>query len=153
VLGGALLAGCSAGAGTGGRVVEAGSSGALIWEAGPVAVPPSKIDPDDRVVGGTLRNDSFRNLDLAAARLRLLDAGGREVDGAMATFASAPGHGLWPSGRINRMPEFDQYRVGLKVRLRPGEQTKLTVAWTQRPGVAPPAAVDYGAGSLPLDVR
>jgi len=133
----------------GGRAGERTTAGALVWaQDGPAAYTPPSL-PRDRVVGGEVRNDSLRRIELVSADLRLLDAQGHAVPG-VARFTMTPGHGLYPPTRIKAQPLGEQLRLGMRVRLNPGDTAPLVVAWTQPPGAQPPVRVDYGDGALDL---
>ncbi|MBI5106656.1 MAG: hypothetical protein HZB46_17020 [Solirubrobacterales bacterium] len=135
-------AGC--GAGDGAR------DGALLWSDGP-RTTRLELKPQDRIVGGRIRNDSLRPMDVLASSMRAVDARGHRVKASI-TFAVAPGHPLWPTGRVNLMPVNEQLRTGMRARLKPGEESSLVVAWHHREGQQPPVRLLYDGGSLPLRV-
>jgi hypothetical protein len=127
-----------------------GRTGSLAWSDGaPSAYRPADL-PRDHVVGGTVRNDSLRQLQVLASDVRLRDARGHVVPG-VARFTFTPGHGLYPPTRIASIPFAEQLRMGMRVRLNPGDEVPLMVAWRDRPGTAEPVGVDYGQGTLPID--
>jgi hypothetical protein len=128
---------------------DGGGEGGLSWVQDPVAGVRSELRPDDRVVGGDVRNNSLRELDIAASDVRLIDEDGKSVPGVV-TFQKTGGHGLWPVGRINRQPLSEQYRLGMRRKLKPGQTSPLVVAWEQTPGLEPPVKVEVGRISLPL---
>jgi hypothetical protein len=130
---------------------EDARSGALLWADGP-RTARTQLTPKDRIVGGTIRNDSLRPLDLVTAGMRLVDEDGRRVKASI-TFQLAPGHTLWPTGRVNLLPAGEQLRLGMRARLKPGDETPFVVAWRSAPGARPPVRVEYDGGSLPLALR
>jgi hypothetical protein len=141
----ALVAGC-------GSAEGGGRSGALLWSEGPHEAS-SALLPGDRIVGGKIRNDSLRVMNLAARDVRLVDEDGRRVQ-ADVTFQYAPGHTLWPTGRVDvrLLPESEQRRLGMRAKLKPGEEAPFVVAWRAKDAGKPPVRADYGTGSLPLAV-
>ena len=127
-----------------------GRTGSLAWSDGaPAAYRPADL-PRDHVVGGRVRNDSLRQLQVLASDVRLRDARGRVV-AAVARFTFTPGHGLYPPTRVAAVPFAEQLRLRIRVRLNPGDEAPLMVAWRDRPGASQPVSVDYGQGTLPID--
>jgi hypothetical protein len=124
-------------------------SGALRWEQEPTIVRSAAL-PDDQVVSGTVRNDSLRELNLAAAKVRLLDGTGKRVPG-VAVFLESFAHGLFPPtrGPFPR-PAAEDARIGLIARVKPGAKLPFTVAWRLPEGVSAPVRIDYGLGWLPI---
>lgn len=122
-------------------------SGELRWEAEPDVVTPENL-PEDRIATGTIRNDSLREIELTARDLRLLDEGGDEVR-SNAVFLEHFGRSYYDISR-EPLSEEERLRIGLDARLRPGQVTPLTVAWSEADGGAPASVVDYGDGTLPL---
>jgi hypothetical protein len=127
-----------------------GRTGSLAWsDGGPSAYRPADL-PRDHVVGGKVRNDSLRQLQVLASDVRLRDARGDVVKG-VARFTFTPGHSLYPPTRVASIPFAEQLRMGIRVRMNPGDEVPLMVAWRDRPGAAQPVSVDYGQGTLPID--
>lgn len=137
---GLALAGCGDGDERGG--------GPLRWEGTPHLDTPATL-PDERVLSGRVANDSLELLELEAADLRLLDEHGDHVPG-QAVFLT--GYVLPPEPR-NRgpveLPERERRRLGQIVRVEPGEQAPISVAWRIEDG-REPVRLDYGRGSLEL---
>jgi hypothetical protein len=134
----ALAAGCGGDEDTG--------SGDLVWTEKPRVFKHPTL-PDDRILTGTVRNDSFERIDLVARDIRLRTDGGEEIDGA-AVFAPTFVRGVFPQNRGEEIPPGEQLRIGLRARLDPGATVPLTVAWRQRQGR--PVALEYGSGALPV---
>jgi hypothetical protein len=135
----ALIAGCGGGAAAGG--------GPLAWAGQPelFAHPTLK---DDRVLTGTLRNDSLRRVQVNLGDLRVLSADGDEVP-AQPIFLRTFGKSLWSPGRgPEQLPASELMRTGRIAYLKPGDEVPLTVAWHAADGE--PALVSYGAGQLQL---
>jgi hypothetical protein len=127
-------------------------AGRLVWAKSPVLVRATNL-PTDRVLIGTVRNNSLRPLRLVARDLRVRDARGRMVS-AFAQFAAAFVHGLYGAyQRPDPLPEEELRRLGLLVRIDPGRTAPLVVSYRLRPRLAMPLAVDYGQGSLPIPLR
>jgi len=128
---------------------EGPGSGALRWDEDPTIVRPPSL-PKDQVVSGTVRNDSLRELNLTAAKVRLLDGTGKRVPG-VTVFLESFAHGLFPPtrGPFPR-PAAEQARIGLIARVKPGAKLPFTVAWRLPEGVSPPVRIDYGLGWLPI---
>ncbi|MEX2194267.1 MAG: hypothetical protein WD844_03200 [Thermoleophilaceae bacterium] len=142
----ALLA-ALCGAGCGGDDDAAGG-GPLDWSGAPrVATPPTL--PDERVLTGRVANDSLEPVELDVADLRLLDESGERVQG-QAVFLS--GYVLPPEPR-NRgpveLPEGERRRLGQLVRIEPGGEAPISVAW-RIAGGREPVRLDYGDGTLAL---
>lgn len=139
------LAAAGALAGCGGDHVQP-----LTWKGSPRAVTPSTL-PDDRVVIGTVRNSTLRTeIRLDASALRVVDAAGRRVR-AHAQFIASYAHGLYGAyQRPARVEESELLRLGLRLRLKPGREAPLYVAYRLRPGLTPPLHVEYRGGTLPL---
>jgi hypothetical protein len=137
--GGALLAGCGGG--------DDDSTGDLRW-ARPPQVFRAHSMPRDRVLMGTVRNSSFRPLNLKATDLSVRDRAGHRLP-AHVQFIESYAHGLYGAyQRPNPIPQDELIRLGLVVRILPGESAPLTVAYRTRPGLAMPLRVSYRANAL-----
>ena len=121
-------------------------SGQLVWEHQPHIYRNAEL-PDDRVLRGVVRNDSLRVVRLTARDLRVRAGGGDELESA-AIFAPTFIRGVFPQNRGEAIPENEQMRIGLRVRLEPGKSAPVTVSWRQQGERA--SRVDYGSGSLPV---
>ena len=121
-------------------------SGDLVWEHQPHIYRNAAL-PHDRVLRGVVRNDSLRVVTLTARDLRVRADGGEELESA-AIFAPTFIRGVFPQNRGEGIPENEQMRIGLRVRLEPGKSAPIMVSWRQRG--ERPTLVDYGNGSLPL---
>jgi hypothetical protein len=132
-------------AGCGGGDDDTGS-GDLVWAQKPRLFEHPDL-PDDRVLTGTVRNDSFERIELVARDLELRTGGGDEIDAA-AVFAQTFVRGVFPQNRGEEIPVGEQLRIGLRARLDPGATAPLTVAWRERGGR--PVAIQYGSSSLPV---
>jgi hypothetical protein len=121
-------------------------SGDLMWEKKPRVFTNPNL-PDDRILAGTVRNDTLETVTLVARELDVRTPGGDQMESA-AVFAQTFVRGVFPQNRGTEIPESEQLRIGLRARLRPGETAPLTVSWRQQGGQA--AVVDYGAGTLPV---
>jgi hypothetical protein len=135
---GALIAGCGGGA---------ASSGPLAW-SGHAELFTHPTLPGDRVVTGTLRNDSLRRIQVDLSSLRVLDGDGHPVP-AQPIFLRTFGKSLWSPGRgPEQLPASELMRTGRIAYLKPGDEVPLTVAW--HAGDGEPRMVDYGGGLLRL---
>jgi hypothetical protein len=121
-------------------------SGDLVWDKKPRVFENPNL-PDDRILSGTVRNDSLEAVTLVARELGVRTGAGDEMESA-AIFAPTFIRGVFPQNRGDEIPESEQQRIGLRARLAPGKTAPLTVSWRQRGDRA--ALVDYGAGSLPV---
>jgi hypothetical protein len=139
-----LLLAVAAGGGWGGD--DELGSGDLMWEEKPRIFTNPNL-PDDRILAGTVRNDTLETVTLVARELGVRTPGGDQMESA-AIFAQTFVRGVFPQNRGTEIPESEQLRIGLRARLRPGETAPLTVSWRQRGEKA--AVVDYGAGTLPV---
>ena len=121
-------------------------SGDLMWEEKPRVFTNPNL-PDDRILAGTVRNDSLETVTLVARDLDVRAPGGDDMESA-AIFAQTFVRGVFPQNRGSDIPETEQLRIGLRARLKPGETAPLTVSWRQQGEHA--ALVDYGRGTLPV---
>jgi hypothetical protein len=121
-------------------------SGDLMWEKKPRIFTNPNL-PDDRILAGTVRNDSLETVNLVARDLDVRAPGGDDMESA-AVFAQTFVRGVFPQNRGSEIPESEQLRIGLRARLKPGETAPLTVSWRQQGEHA--SVVDYGAGTLPV---
>jgi hypothetical protein len=121
-------------------------SGDLMWEKKPRIFMNPNL-PDDRILAGTVRNDSLETVNLVARDLDVRSPSGDDMESA-AVFAQTFVRGVFPQNRGSEIPESEQLRIGLRARLKPGETAPLTVSWRQQGEHA--SVVDYGAGTLPV---
>jgi hypothetical protein len=117
-----------------------------MWEKKPRIFTNPNL-PDDRILAGTVRNDSLETVNLVARDLDVRTPGGDDMESA-AVFAQTFVRGVFPQNRGSEIPESEQLRIGLRARLKPGETAPLTVSWRQQGRHA--SVVDYGAGTLPV---
>jgi hypothetical protein len=122
------------------------SSGDLVWEKKPRVFKNPNL-PDDRILTGTVRNDSLEVVTVVARDLGVRTDAGDEMESA-AIFAPTFIRGVFPQNRGDEIPESEQLRIGLRARLEPGKTAPLTVSWRQQGERA--VLVDYGAGALPV---
>ncbi|HEY1275392.1 MAG TPA: hypothetical protein VGF25_10795 [Thermoleophilaceae bacterium] len=134
------LAGCSGGDDSG------IGSGDLVWTDDPLLVTPPAL-PGDRILAGTVRNDSLRRIDIVARDLTLRTAGGDEIPGTK-IFNQTYERTVFPRNRGDATPVGEELRIGLRASIQPGKEAPLTVAWHARDGR--PARIEYGFGSLPV---
>jgi hypothetical protein len=133
----ALIAGCGGGAAAGG--------GPLAWAGDPELFTHPTLK-EDRVLTGTLRNDSLRRVRVELGSLRVLSEDGDEVP-AQPIFLRTFGKSLWSPGRgPEQLPASELMRTGRIAYLKPGDEVPLTVAWHAADGE--PQLVDYGGGLL-----
>lgn len=134
--------GCGGGEDTG--------NGDLVWVGKPRVVRVETL-PRDRVLNGFIRNDGLRRLTLEAKDLRAVDENGETLK-SNATFIRGYVHPLYPPTRppAGGLPDSERIRLGQVVRLEPGKQTHLSVAWRLAPGAKAPDRIDYGSGWLPI---
>jgi len=128
-------------------------TGELRWVGTPRVLRSADL-PRDRVLRGTVENGTLRRIEIKAKDVRLVDAGGKRVDG-VATFLNGYLHGLYPPTRepASGLPPIEQRRIGIVARIDPGKRAPLVLAWRLKSGARPPARVVYGAGSLPIPGR
>jgi hypothetical protein len=120
--------------------------GDLVWEHQPHVYRNAQL-PNDRIVRGVIRNDSLRVVTLTARDLRVRATSGNELESA-AVFAPTFIRGVFPQNRAEGIPENEQLRIGMRVRLEPGKSAPITVSWREHD--ERPSLVDYGTGTLPL---
>jgi hypothetical protein len=129
---------------------DGGTPGDLVWVGKPRVISPPTL-PRDRVLNGFVRNDSLRRITIEAKDVRAVDKDGNALKGN-ATFIRGYIHPLYPPTRPPEggLPDSERVRLGQLVRLEPGKQTHLSVAWRLKPGAERPVRIDYGVGSLPI---
>jgi hypothetical protein len=129
---------------------DGGGNGDLVWVGTPRISRASTL-PRDRVLNGFIRNDGLRRLTIEAKDVRAVDRGGTALR-SNATFIRGYVHPLYPPTRPppGGLPDSERIRLGQVVRLEPGKQTHLSVAWRLAPGAKPPDRIDYGSGWLPI---
>jgi hypothetical protein len=127
--------------------------GDLVWVKRPNVYRQATL-PRDRVLVGTIRNDSLRPIKVAATDVRAVDEDGDALRGN-ATFVRGYIHPLYPPTRppAGGLPESELERTGRQLRLEPGQKAPLSVAWRLTRGAEAPARIDYGSGSLPIPER
>ena len=132
---------------------EGAEVGDLVWAGQPRVYRQATL-PRDRVLVGTIRNDSLREVKVAATDVRAVDQDGDALRGN-ATFVRGYIHALYPPTRPppGGLPESELERTGRQLRLQPGRTGQLTVAWRLAPGGEAPVRIDYGAGWLPIPGR
>ena len=110
--------------------------------------------PRDRVLVGTVRNDSLERVTVDAGDVRAVDADGQPLRGN-ATFVRGYLHPLYPPTRppAGGLPESELERTGRRLRLEPGKTAPFSIAWRVAPGDKAPVRIDYGSGSLPIPGR
>jgi hypothetical protein len=125
------------------------AAGDLRWVEDPRLLTPPGA-PRERVLSGTVRNDSLEPLEITAAEVEIVDRDGDALEGN-ATFIAGYAHGLYPPIREPAtLPDSELTRLGRLAQLDPGEESPLTAAWRLRQGAGPPVRIDYGTGSLPI---
>jgi hypothetical protein len=124
--------------------------GDLAWVREPKVFREPDL-PRDRVLVGTVRNDSLRRLKIVAGDVRAVDEDGTALRGN-ATFIKGYIHALYPPTRPppGGLPESELERLGKAVRLDPGGTAPLSIAWRVPRGAKGPVRIDYGAGFLPI---
>jgi len=125
-------------------------NGDLIWVGKPRITHEATL-PRDRVLNGFVRNDGLRRITIEAKDVRAVDRSGKPLKGN-ATFIRGYVHPLYPPTRppTGGLPDSERIRLGQVVRLEPGKQTHLSVAWRVAPGAEAPDRIDYGFGWLPI---
>ena len=125
-------------------------NGDLVWVGKPKVTHEATL-PRDRVLNGFIRNDGLRRLTIWAKDVRAVDRSGEPLKGN-ATFIRGYVHPLYPPTRppAGGLPDAERIPRGQVVKLDPGKQTHLSVAWRLGPGAKAPDRIDYGTGWLPI---
>jgi hypothetical protein len=133
------LAGCGGGG---------ADSGPLQWKAAPHLQVAEHL-PDDRILTGTVRNTGIRDeLDIDAGKVVVRDAAGKKLK-AFAAFTFTYAHGIYGKSEAPNGPvASDLERLGLRRKLKPGQESPLTVAFRLTKATKLPLTVDYGLGEL-----
>ena len=128
-------------------------TGDLVWAKRPQVYRQPTL-PRDRVLVGTVRNDSFERVTIDAVDVRAVDGDGEPLRGN-ATFVRGYIHPLYPPTRppAGGVPESELERTGRRLRLEPGKTAPLSIAWRVAPGRKRPVRIDYGTGWLPVPAR
>ncbi|HVE67076.1 MAG TPA: hypothetical protein VNB64_00705 [Solirubrobacteraceae bacterium] len=155
LLAAAALSACGGGGGSdGGGGAGAGESrtGELVWEREPLVFRVRRI-PTDRVLVGRVRNDSLRPLDIRSADVGVRDGGGRRLR-SFAQFTESYVHGIYPAyQKPDPLPADEQERLGLIVRILPGDSAPLVVSYRTTPRDRGRLRVEWKRGSLPVPTR
>ena len=132
---------------------EDAGTGDLVWARHPSVYRQQSL-PRDRVLVGTVRNDSLERVTVDAGDVRAVDADGQPLRGN-ATFVRGYLHPLYPPTRppAGGLPESELERTGRRLRLEPGKTAPFSIAWRVAPGDKAPVRIDYGSGSLPIPGR
>ena len=127
--------------------------GDLVWAGQPTVFRQPTL-PRDRVLVGTVRTDSLREVKLSVADVRAVDRDGNALRGN-ATFIRGYIHPLYPPTRPPEggLPESELERTGRQVLLKPGKTSPLSVAWRVSRSQNAAVRIDYGSGSLPIPGR
>jgi hypothetical protein len=127
--------------------------GDLVWETPPKVYREATL-PRDRVLVGSVRNDSLRPMKVVATDVHAVDEDGNALRGN-ATFIRGYIHALYPPTRPppGGLPDSELERTGRQVRLQPGKTAPLSVAWRLAPDSKGPVRIDYRAGWLPIPAR
>jgi hypothetical protein len=134
-----LSGGCGGGHGADGAPVA--------WVGAPQILTPPDLERD-RVLRGTVRNDTGHVLRVTAAQVRVLAADGRPLR-SDATFIAGYAHRLFPPTRGPRdLPERERERLGQVAVIAPGKTARVTVSWRTRGNGDSAVRVDLGPGSL-----
>jgi hypothetical protein len=131
-----------------GSAPGAAPSGGLEWAKPPLAFE-APGNPRDRIVSGTVRNDSLQPVEVEARDIRVVGADGRPRQAA-GIFLNTFVRGIYSAGRTDQASAFERIRTGRLARLGPGQTRPLTVSWRTPPGAGRAERIDYGAGSLPI---
>jgi hypothetical protein len=128
-------------------------TGDLVWAKQPRVYRQQSL-PRDRVLVGTVRNDSLERVTVDAGDVRAVDPDGQPLRGN-ATFVRGYIHPLYPPTRppAGGLPESELERTGRRLRLEPGKTAPLSIAWRVGPEDKGPVRIDYGSGSLPIPGR
>lgn len=125
-----------------------GETGDLAWKAAPAVMQSGPAT--DRVLSGTIRNDSLEDLDLRASDVRVLGPGGEELR-STARFLAAFAHGLYAwSQKPEDVGDYERTRLGEMITLKPGQTTPVTLSWRIGPGGEEPERVTFGSTALAL---
>jgi hypothetical protein len=141
-----VLAGCGGGGG------DPAGEPRVAWDGTPVLRASTT---GARVLSGTLKNGSSRELRLEAPDVKVLQADGEAVRSTTAVFSSSfvrsvfPHNGVQP-GSASDYPEAEQRRVGYLAVLDPGKTAPLTASWLEPRGAPPAKRIMVGSSSLPV---
>jgi hypothetical protein len=125
------------------------SGGGLVWTGTPqvYAVPGLSTD---RVLSGKVVNTSGDAIYVDARKVAVVDRRGHRLETG-ARFLAAFAHPLYAPMQFQTVGDaFQLQRLGVVVRIEPGQQIPLTVSWRSAPGDAIPATVDLGEETLSI---
>lgn len=126
-----------------------GEQGKLGWEGESTVVQSGRST--DRVLVGTLRNDSLEDVDLRADDVRVLDADGDEIR-STARFLAGFAHPLFAwSQEPEDIGDYERRRLGEIVTIKPGQTAPLVLSWRLASDDGSAAErVDLGAAVMTL---
>ena len=128
------------------------STGELRWAKPPQVFRAHSL-PRDRVLMGTVRNESFRPVNIKANQVTVRDRAGRRLP-AHVQFIESYAHSLYGAyQRPNPLPPDELARLGFVVKILPGKEAPLTVAYRTRPGLKLPLRIQYSASALSVPAR
>ena len=123
--------------------------GGLEWAAAPQVYRVPGL-ATDRIVAGEVQNTSNHDIYADARTARVVDATGRRLQTG-ARFLSTFAHALYSPMQFDTFGDaFQLQRLGIVVRIAPGQRMPFTVSWRAGPGDAAATRIDLGAGSLSI---
>lgn len=142
------LAGCGGDDDSDAKTSSSKSPAAVSWDAPPQVGTP-KMLPNDRVLAGSIRNNSPHLLELSNDDVKMLDAQGRPVFHTI-RFSAGFGRDIYPPRYGHEPPKKDQIRLGYMAQVAPGDVRSVTVAWRVKDPSRAPVRMEFPGGVLSL---
>jgi len=106
--------------------------------------------PSDQILSGQVVNTSTDDLYVDARGIAVVDGGGHRF-GTAARFLSAFVHPLYAPFQFHTFGgPSELQRLGIFVRIEPGQRLPLTVSWRNTSSDDQPTQVDLGSEKLPV---
>lgn len=104
----------------------------------------------DRILAGQVVNTSDRAIYVDARQMAVVDATGHRLETA-ARFLETYAHPLYAPTQFHTFGgPFELQRLGIAVRIEPGQRMPLTVSWRETRGAPAPAILEFSDGSLTI---
>ena len=123
--------------------------GGLQWSGAPQLYRVPGV-ASDRILSGQVVNTSDRAIYVDAREMAVVDTSGHRLETA-ARFLSTFAHPLYAPTQFHTFGgAFQLQRLGVAVRIEPGQRMPLTVSWRESSGAASPASLEFADGSLAI---
>jgi hypothetical protein len=130
-------------------LASAARGGGLRWASSPKVFDVPGM-ASDRVLSGQVVNTSTHPIYVDARTIAVVDDRGHRLETA-ARFLAAFAHPLFSPMQFHTIGgTYQLQRLGVVVRIEPGQRMPLTVSWRLKPAGDSPTAVDVGTATLSI---